>query len=365
MSEGRRKIFFLLFSMNMGGVEKSFLNFIASPLFNNAEIHLGLFRKSGEFLRRLPSNVIIHECCKGLWKEINMSYFAIIKKSILDKKPINFLKHSFGFIKYKITKNRTVFYKDLLGEKPEIEIEFDEAYAYAGPATVIDYYIIYKIKSRQKFGYIHFDVSKFFIEPETIKKLYKHYNKIFIVSKEAKNVFDKKFPEFKDKTELRINPIDINEIKKQSEKGESYSDKFEGNRILTVGRISKEKGQDLAIETLKILIEKGYNIRWYFIGDGPFLDECKDKAKAFGLDNYAIFLGKKENPYPFMKDCSVYVQPSRHEGFCLSVAEAKCFNKPIVSTDFSGSYEQLKETVNFSITAPSPQELAHGIIKVI
>ena len=361
----RRKVFFLLFSMNMGGVEKSFLNMIKEYQFKNTEIHLGLLRKRGEFMDKLPDNIIIHECCVGLWSEVNMSYPAIIKKNLRDKKPGKFLKNTLGYLKYKLTGDRTDFYKNLLGYKPEIDIEFDEAYAYAGPATVIDYYIVHKLNAQRKYGYIHYDVSKFFIEPETIKKLYKNYNSIYIVSKEAKNVFNKKFPEFKDKTELRINTVNVNEIRNQSEEGESYSDKFDGKRILTVGRISIEKGQDLAIEALNILVEKGYNLRWYFIGDGPFLVECLNKVKAFGLDNYAIFLGKKENPFPYMKDCDVYVQPSRHEGFCLTVAEAKCFNKPIVATDFSGALEQLKETDIFAITGISPQELANGIIKVL
>lgn len=360
-----KKVFFLLFSLNMGGVEKSFLNLISDSKFKDKEIHLGLLKKEGEFLKELPSDIIIHECCKGLWDDINKPLHELIIENL---KTPNFTKsfiYVLHYLKYKISKNKLYFYRYIFKDEPEIDIEFDEAYAYAGPATVIDYYIVHKLKAQRKYGYIHYDVSKFFIEPQVIKKIYKNYNKIYIVSKEAKNVFDKKFPDFKDKTELRLTPINQNEIKRLSQEGESYSDKFDGKRILTVGRISKEKGQDLAIEALNILIEKGYNLRWYFIGEGKFLEECRKMTKDLSIENNVMFFGKKINPYPFMKDCDFYVQPSRHEGFCLTLAEAICLDKPIVSTDFSGASEQLKETANFVITCATASELAKGIMKIL
>lgn len=365
MSGSKKKIFFLLFSMNLGGVEKSFLYFIKATRFINSELHLGLLNIKGEYLDKLPPNVIIHECCKGLWPEINMSYAAIIKKNIRDKKPIKFFKNLFGFLKYKLINDRIGFYITLLGKEPEIDIVFDEAYAFAGPSTVIDFYIVHKVKALQKFGYIHYDVSKFFIEDETIKKLYKKYNKIYIVSKEAKTVFDNKFPKFSDKTELKLTPINYKEIRKLSEEGESYYDKFDGIRILTVGRVSYEKGPDMAIEALKILLDKGFKLRWYFIGDGIFLEECRRIAKELDVEDKVWFLGKRLNPYPFMKDCDIYVQPSRHEGFCLTLAEAIYFNKPIVSTNFSGAFEQLKNTSNYIITDGKPSEMAKGIMKIL
>ena len=60
------------------------------------------------------------------------------------------------------------------------------------------------------------------------------------------------------------------------------------------------------------------------------------------------------NPYPFMNECDIYVQTSRHEGYCITLAEARCFNKPIVTTNFTGSSEQIKNyktglIVNFDI----------------
>ena len=347
--------------MNLGGVEKSFLNLITDTSFKDCEIHVGLLRKKGDYMAELPSNVIIHECCKGLWNDINKPIHQLIIENLKAHNLKKTFLYSLDYLKYKINGNREHFYKNILKGEPEINIEFDEAYAYAGPASIIDYYVVNKIKALKKVGWIHFDISKVWVDSHLIRSLYPIYEKIFVVSKEAKIKFDNQFSEFSDKTEVRYNIVNKEKIRDLALQEETFDDDFHGKRILTVGRISKEKGQDIAIEALKILIEKGYNIRWYFIGDGPFLAECINKVKSLGLDNYAIFMGKKENPYPYMKDCDIYVQPSRHEGYCLTLAETRCFDNPIVATSFTGASEQLKETTLSFIADITPESISDGI----
>ena len=112
-------------------------------------------------------------------------------------------------------------------------------------------------------------------------------------------------------------------------------------RILTVGRISEEKGQQVAIAALKLLLDRGYVLKWYFVGDGDNRDCCEQLAEEYGIRDNVVFLGVQTNPYGYMKDCDVYVQPSRHEGYCTTVNEAKFLCKPIVCTDVSGSDEMI------------------------
>lgn len=127
--------------------------------------------------------------------------------------------------------------------------------------------------------------------------------------------------------------------------GESFTDGFNGIRILTVGRISQEKNQGMTIPILARLKSDGYNIRWYCIGDGSnYKNECEHLIKFYNLEDSYIILGTKTNPYPYMKDCDLYVQPSLHEGYCITLAEAKCFDNPIIATNFTGAREQLIET---------------------
>lgn len=138
---------------------------------------------------------------------------------------------------------------------------------------------------------------------------------------------------------------------------------FGGVKLLTVGRISIEKGQREALKALKIMTENGINVYWYFVGDGKDKNYCEKKAKELGIAHRAIFVGNKANPYVYMRTCDVYVQPSRHEGFCLTLAEALCFEMPIVVTDFTGAREQLRNRTNSIVCGMGENAIAEAIVK--
>ena len=72
-------------------------------------------------------------------------------------------------------------------------------------------------------------------------------------------------------------------------------------------------------------------------------------------------LGTKTNPYGYMRDCNIYMQPSRHEGYCITLAEARSFDVPIVATNFTGAMEQLSSHTKSAVTAMSPEDMANGI----
>ena len=194
-----------------------------------------------------------------------------------------------------------------------------------------------------------------------VRQLYGQYERIFVVSETGKTIFDQIFPQFKDKTEVFHNIVSPSQIKELAISGESFKDDFKGKRILTVGRISPEKGQFEAVQALKILKEKGYDIRWYFVGEGSDLERCKKEVERLELSEDVFFLGTKVNPYAYMRDCDIYMQPSRHEGFCITLAEALCFGNPIVSTDFTGAREQLRGRENGFVVGMSSEEITEGI----
>ena len=141
----------------------------------------------------------------------------------------------------------------------------------------------------------------------------------------------------------------------------TFDDYFDGKRILTVGRLSEEKGQRVAIDALNILLNKGYKVKWYFVGDGNDRDCCEQLAAEYGIIDKVEFLGLQTNPYGYMRDCDVYVQPSRHEGFCITLAEALCFGNPIVATNFTGADEQLRNRENGIVVGMSSDEIAIGV----
>ena len=362
-----KKLFFLLSSMNVGGVEKAFLGLLSAIPLDKYEVHLGLIQKKGGFLEYLPKEVKIHEISvyNKYWRFINDPPLWNIKLLLKQGHITEALVHCFLFIHFKLTSNRYWFYKYLLRNEPMMSEQYDIAVAFAGPSQMMDYYICEKVNAKMKCGWIHFDVSKFGIDRGMMSQLYKKYQTVFIVSETGKEIFDRLFPQFKDKTEVFYNIVSPDQVIRLAETGGSFCDNFDGKRILTVGRISEEKGQRVAIEALKHLLLKGINVKWYFLGDGKDKDYCEKLAESHGIRENVVFLGTQINPYGFMKDCDLYMQPSRHEGFCITLAEALCFTSPIVATNFTGAKEQLRHRENGVVTGLSAEEIAGGVIAAL
>ncbi len=361
------KIFFLLYSLNRGGVERSLINLLATIPKDKYEIHVGLLRMMGELLDELPKNVQVHhiDCFEKYWETFNSPPLTVIKNLFKKGKILIAIVYLLFYIQYKLTSNRYYFFKWIMRNTPMSSEVYDVAVAFAGPSEMIDFYVCDKIKAEEKVGWVHFDVKKIGIDKGMISHLYMAYKKIFVVSKTTKEHFDEMFPQYASRTEVRYNVIPQKQILKMSNAFVAYQDDFLGKRILTVGRISIEKGQDFAIQALKIVREKGYNVKWYFVGDGNFTKHCKQLASELNLSEYVAFEGTQLNPYPYMKDCDIYVQPSRYEGCCIALDEACLFSAPIVTTCFGSAKEQLSNFQNGIVIGMTAEDIALGVIKAL
>ena len=82
------------------------------------------------------------------------------------------------------------------------------------------------------------------------------------------------------------------------------------------------------------------------------------------MDN-VIILGKKENPYPYIKACDIYIQPSRYEGKAVTVREAQMLNKPVIITNFLTAKSQLEDGFDGIIVPMDNEKCAEGIISLI
>ena len=363
----KHKIFFLVHSMNVGGVEKALIGLLSILPLDICEVHVGLIHKEGGFLDFLPKDVKLHEIYSYAkhWRLINDPPLQSIKKMVKTGKLLDAFVHMLLFFHYKLTHTRFWLYKYILRKEPIFSKEFDLAVSFAGPSSITDYYICEKVRAKKKCGWVHFDVSKFGIDKYMTAQLYKKYDKIFVVSEMGKYIFDQMFPSLAYKTEVFHNVVSPEQVLKMANIGPSFNDQFEGKRILTVGRISAEKGQRIAIAALKLLIEKRYLVKWYFVGDGKDLSYCRSLAEKLGIAEHVVFLGTQTNPYGYMKDCDIYMQPSRHEGFCITLAEALCFGHPIVATDFTGAREQLLHRENNIVTGMTAEEMAAGLEDIL
>ena len=104
---------------------------------------------------------------------------------------------------------------------------------------------------------------------------------------------------------------------------------------------------------------------WYIVGYGSDESLIREKIQNAGMEDYVILLGKKSNPYPYIKNCDVYVQPSRYEGKAVTVREAQALHKPVVITRFATSSSQLVDGYDGVIVPMDNEGCARGITQLL
>lgn len=192
------------------------------------------------------------------------------------------------------------------------------------------------------------------------------YDYIASISDSCTEAFLSKFPTLKDKIIPIDNIITNKMIGEQADMISLSKEMPEGNiRLLSVGRFSYAKNFDNIPEICKSIIDSGIEVRWYLIGFGGEEQLIRSQIEEFGMQRNVIILGKKENPYPYIKSCDLYVQPSRYEGKAVTVREAQMLHKPVIITDFPTAKAQLNNGYDGVIVPTDLGKCAKEIIEVI
>ena len=131
--------------------------------------------------------------------------------------------------------------------------------------------------------------------------------------------------------------------------------------ILTIGRLTKEKGPELAVKACKKLIDEGFDVKWYWVGDGNQANYIRNIINELGIEGSFYLLGNKNNPYIYIKKCDIYVQPSKYEAYCTTTNEARILNKPIVTTNVGGMKDQFVDKETALIVNPDEDSIYNAI----
>ncbi len=189
------------------------------------------------------------------------------------------------------------------------------------------------------------------------------YDEFITVSHANKRMLEAHFPSLVGKIQVINNLIDADSIERLADEPVEFDEA--AITICTVGRISPEKGQILAIETAKELKNRNINFKWYFVGDGEDRAKCENNVRVYGLHDNCVFVGMKDNPYPYMKNCDYYVQPSHIEADPVTIREAKALKKPIIATNILALQEALANGAYGILCDETARSLADGIISAI
>ena len=185
------------------------------------------------------------------------------------------------------------------------------------------------------------------------------------VSEQVTAAFDTEFPELSHLTGTVENILPQNLIERQSNNPQGEMQKEKPFKLLSVGRFSEQKNFDNVPDICRRLVADGLDVTWYLIGYGGDEALIRQKIVEAGMQEHVIILGKRDNPYPYMRACDLYVQPSRYEGKAVTVREAQLLGKPVVITDYATSGSQLEDGVDGVIVPMDNEGCAAGIAALL
>ena len=329
-----------------GGVSKALVDFI--KCIDRPDFDITLFVRDFDSTKCFPvSEDVLTKC----WPNKQ----ATSNKDRLNKLHILINKRDFA--------RRTVYearlYKD-------IDEEFDCVIGYQMISNDVSVMSLEKINAKRRILWLH--GKKKFAKKNLsfFDKLYSKSDAIVAVSKETEERFKKLMPRCAGITKTIHNFYDFELIKKKANEHIAEIKKSENEIVIvSTGRLSKEKGFDRVPDVTKKLINHGYNIQWYVAGDGEMMETIRKKISELDLDDNVHMIGFIKNPYPYVKRCDIYVQPSYTEGFCTSTMEAKILRKPVVTTNVPGMKEQFSNEYDGLIVESSIEGIYRGIKRLI
>lgn len=364
----KKKIFIFSHAMEIGGAERALLGLLNSIDYSKYEVNLFLLKHSGELMPLIPKQV-------NLLPEISQ-YSAIMKPMVLALKEGQIkvvLGRLCGKLKAKLydikhTLNRSAVaieysHKHTVKYLPKINNEhYDIAISFLTP-----HYIVFeKVNADKKIAWIHTDYSTIKLDVKSELAMWSKFDNIVSISDDVTRAFLSTFPYLENKIVKIENILSKDFIEEQADlfnvKNEMTDDSV---KLLSIGRFCEAKNFDNVPEIASIIKSKNIDFKWYIIGYGADENLIKSKIAQYNMEDNVIILGKKENPYPYIKACDIYVQPSRYEGKCVAVRESQILNKPVIITNYASSKSQLQDGFDGVIVPMDNQACANGIVKVI
>lgn len=358
----KKSILFVINSMGCGGAEKSLLSLLSLLDYARYDVTLQMFRRGGMFEELLPQEVHIRE---------DLDYTVFCGKNPLtqllsfDLRRINARVRTSLFLRSNAKRGRPLhdaqaYWKYSAAAYDPLPERYDVAIAW-GQGTPT-HFVAEKIQAQKKLAWVNADYENVGHNKDFDCKYYAAFAGIICVSDKLCLTMQKVFPEYAAKmmTIYDINnPATIFAMANQP-----CSLLNDGNlTLVTVGRLVPQKGYDIAAKTAWLLKERGVKFHWYVVGGGDSASIENDIAQ-YGIRDCFTLLGAKANPYPYMKAADIYVQTSKFEGYCLTLAEARMLNIPCVTTNFDVVYAQMINGENGLVVGMNAEAVADGIIRL-
>ena len=230
------------------------------------------------------------------------------------------------------------------------------------------YFVNEKTKGKKKIAWIHTDYSSIPGDTESELRVWSIYDYIISISESVTKSFIKKYPTLKEKIILIENIISPKFIEQQAnliDISKEMKKEDDTINLLSIGRFCSIKNFTSIPEICAGIVKNGIKVRWYLIGYGAEEKHIKDEIIKFGMQDNVIILGKKINPYPYIKQCDIYVQPSKFEGKSVSIMEAKVLGKPVIVTNFPTAKDQVVNNYDGIIVPMDNDECSKHMVALL
>ena len=398
------RILIAIHYMHLGGAEISLIGLLQALDPNKVNIDLFVYSHEGELMKLIPEYVnvlpeiptykMFERPMKEVLKKGHLSVLlARIKakmrmKSYLKKKQAIDRSAIMGFLGDEVSK-----------VVPDINpsVEYDLAISFLTPHNFVRDHV----RAKKKICWIHTDYTRIDVNAELELPVWDSFDYVASISSDVTKTFLQIFPSLAPKIVEIENILSSTFVRHRAEEFEVDWNKIGGGnclRILSIGRFSEQKNFDnlpficsLLIEEMKKLLSigrfceaknydnlpdickrilekiknKDIDIRWYIIGFGADENLIRQKIAEAGMQEHVIILGKKANPYPYIKACDIYVQPSRYEGKSVTVREAQMLCKPVVVTNYPTASSQIKNGDDGIIVPLDNEGCAKGLAEFI
>ena len=366
------RIFIAMHYMEIGGAETALVGLLNALDPARVDVDLFLYDHRGEMMQFIPEWVnllpqipkysvlerpIVELVKRGFWGIAAGRLWAKYISKVAYKRSGSKLENNGGLDKMS---------KCTAPLLPRINqsVTYDLAISFLTPHRIV----AEKVKAKKKIAWIHTDYTRVWVDAEDELKVWQKYDYVASISGDVTNTFLQVFPSLAPKIVEIENTLSPTFVRKRAElQNVDKEIRHEGTiTLLSVGRFSDAKNYDNVPDICKRLInETKLNIKWYIIGYGGDEALIRKKIKEAGMEEHVILLGKRSNPYPYIKACDIYVQPSRYEGKSVTVREAQMLCKPVVVTNYPTAPSQIRSGIDGVIVPMDNEGCAHGLAEVI
>lgn len=365
----KKKLLIVSHALELGGAERSLIGLLDALDPALWEVDLFLLRHEGKLMEAIPAYVNLLPTvpaytvlARPMKDTLREGHFLLTAARLIGRIAARRYAKKHNYTESTVGLEYSHKFTCPLMPKIHPDKEYDLAVSFLTP----HYFVAQKVRAKKKIAWIHTDYSRVQVNIPSETAMWSAYDQIVSISDAVTESFLKVFPSLKNRIVLIENILPKRLIIRQALEPIGTDIPADGCiRLLSIGRYCTAKNFDNIPDICARLVSAGLNVKWYIIGFGREETLIRKKTEETEMGDRVILLGKKDNPYPYIKACDLYVQPSRYEGKCVTVREAQMLGKPVVITHYATSASQLEDGVDGVIVPMDNEGCAAGIAALL